>query len=83
MMGEKCNFNCRYCMQHEVFTTPCPVQVNPKLVAYLNTLDAIPHHTIKGNQLKTKTLIQFYGGEPLLYFATIKYFVERLDKNKF
>lgn len=66
MLGQKCNFSCRYCIQKEKFFDELPrSSINEKVIAYLKTL-------------KNKPLLQFWGGEPLLYFADIKYLVEQL-----
>lgn len=73
IMGEKCNFNCRYCLQHNLFTTPCSSDIDDRIFAYLNNLSPD----------KDKILFMFWGGEPLLYIDTIRLFVGKLNKDKF
>lgn len=72
MLGNKCNMNCVYCLQHPLVAEQIQEEINPEIydflceIAYENT----------GHQL----YIQFYGGEPLLYFDNIKTIVNTLNK---
>ena len=60
MLGEKCNFSCRYCLQHPIMTEQLANKINPDLAPYLRKL-------AENNRLH----VMFYGGEPLLYFQNI------------
>ena len=70
MLGDACNFKCRYCLQgnHENKIVPPVFSQN-----MLSFLDSYP---------SDNTMLSFWGGEPLLYFNSIKKLVERY-KNKF
>jgi len=74
MMGIGCNFKCRYCMQHPLLTQPvCGPRVSPELLSYLQNLPPFdPEHP------ENKYTVTLYGGEPLLYWDTIKQMVEAL-----
>ena len=66
MLGYACNFNCKYCLQGEkVLKAKQPV-ITEK---FFNFLDEY--------QNKKTTRLFFWGGEPLLYFETIKKIVSR------
>jgi len=75
MLGEACNFSCKYCMQHDSIVEQIEAPINLELIDKLNQLS----QTSPGN----KILLQFYGGEPLIYWNNIKSLSEALDKNKF
>lgn len=82
MLGQKCNFSCKYCMQHDQFTAPCPSNVNYKLLDYINNIE-VREHFSKKNDIRKKAMVQLWGGEPLLYWETIKDTVQYLDHDKF
>ena len=66
MLGSKCNFRCKYCMQcgKEGITSPLPEEINPEIFEFIKEL---------ANQQNPQTLgLHFYGGEPLVYFNSIK-----------
>ena len=65
MLGNSCNMNCRYCLQHPLITRQLTNEINPEIYDFLEEC---------AEELgeKQKLHIQFYGGEPLLYFETIK-----------
>lgn len=68
IMGDNCNMQCKYCKEHKIVTCNAPKkELHPKLIDWL-----------KQQIAKEPTVINFYGGEPLLYFDTIKYIVETL-----
>lgn len=71
ILGDACNMNCKYCKAH-LANSPIEAvgkqQVSSKLLSFL-----------KGQIEKEPTLINFYGGEPLLYFDTIKYIIDTLN----
>ena len=66
MLGQECNFSCRYCIQHELFVNEVPrSEINYDVVDFLKKLGHRP-------------LLQFWGGEPLVYFKDIEYLVGQL-----
>lgn len=69
MLGNSCNFQCRYCIQHPLIHEPLKTEVSPRLFEFLINMaskNPFPIH------------LQFYGGEPLLYWPTIVEIVETL-----
>lgn len=70
MLGNSCNMNCRYCLQHPLVTAQLPSKINPEIYDFLK--DCAKELT-EGQKLH----IQFYGGEPLLYFDAIREITER------
>ena len=70
MLGNKCNMNCKYCLQHYSYEEPLTArECNPDIIAF-----------IKNTQCNQDTPIdvRFYGGEPLVYWHDIKNIVEQL-----
>lgn len=65
MMGSKCNFQCRYCIQHCVDKEE-NTHIDDKVYKYLNHL-----RDIRPNDYE-KIMIVFFGGEPLMYIDVIK-----------
>lgn len=65
MLGNSCNMNCRYCLQHPLVICQLTNKINPDVYAFLKECA----EELGGKQ---KLHIQFYGGEPLLYFEAIK-----------
>lgn len=63
MLGEKCNFQCKYCMQHPIHTAQLKNELS------MDVIDYIVNNAISS---KDNNHIMFYGGEPLLYFENIK-----------
>lgn len=73
MLGNSCNMNCAYCLQHPLVHKPLSREVNPEIYDFLGEVA----------QENTRTLhLQFYGGEPLLYFRTIREVVEEIKRRK-
>lgn len=73
MLGNSCNMNCAYCLQHPLVHKPLTREVNPEIYDFLGEVA----------QENPRTLhLQFYGGEPLLYFRTIREVVEEIEKRK-
>lgn len=60
MLGEGCNFQCKYCLQHPILTEQLSSEINPDLIPYLKELSQ-----------KDTLMVMFYGGEPLLYWRNI------------
>ena len=63
--------NCRYCLQHPLVNTPLTNEINPEIYDFLCQLA----YENKNHILN----INFFGGEPLLYFNNIKEIVKELN----
>ena len=72
MMGSKCNFNCRHCIQTDAMNFENPNSIYEKVFMYIEHLANIRPG------FKQKLLLMFWGGEPLLYMGVINQFVQRL-----
>ena len=73
MLGQKCNFNCRYCMQHgeDGLHVDLPQEINPDIYEYIEEMQ-------KRRDINDWPLsLHFFGGEPLIYFNHIKTIVEK------
>lgn len=74
MLGSRCNFRCKYCRICEDATNlvvpDLPTEINPEIY------DFIDKCAYKGT---FPLRIMFYGGEPLLYFETIKEIVKNTE----
>lgn len=70
LLGLKCNYSCRYCSQ--CFDRGISNNKQPKST----TIDSVLVSTF--NQYKNIKNIELWGGEPLVYFKTLKYVVEKL-----
>lgn len=69
VLGHDCNFSCKYCIQNEEFracTAKKTQAISDKVFEYLEEIDSFKLDSDK------KIRIIFWGGEPLLYFDTIK-----------
>lgn len=66
MLGDACNFNCKYCLQGEHKVAIIQPAFSEKMLSFLDNYSS-----------KDKTMISFWGGEPLLYFDSIKEIVNR------
>lgn len=71
MLGNACNFNCTYCLQGEHKAKIIQPEISQKLLDFLDKQDEI-------NNIG----LYFFGGEPLLYYPTIKKIVKKY-KSKF
>lgn len=67
MLGNSCNMNCKYCLQHPLVHTPLTGKVNPAIYGFIKSVQ-------QENEFPVR--LQFYGGEPLLYFPNIKEIIE-------
>lgn len=65
MLGDACNFKCKYCLQGEHEAKIIPPEFSQDMLSFL---DEYP---------SDNTMLSFWGGEPLLYFGSIKELVER------
>lgn len=73
MLGNSCNMNCAYCLQHPLVHKALTREVNPEIYDFLEEI----------SQENPRPLhLQFYGGEPLLYFGTIQEVVAAVKKRK-
>lgn len=63
VLGSACNLSCRYCIQHPVVNTPCPVEVDIDVIKWIDDI---------AEKRTEKLEVCFYGGEPLLYFDAIR-----------
>ena len=70
ILGFDCNLRCNYCLHTHHFDRKMPSTISPKVLHFLKT--RIP------SKVKSKLNLQFWGGEPLLYFDKIKFLVEEL-----
>lgn len=74
MLGSKCNFKCKYCMQcgTEGITEPLPEKINPEIFEFIKE--------VAERQFPQTLGLHFYGGEPLIYFNSIKEIVNKTKK---
>jgi len=70
ILGHACNYDCSYCMQKDL-GDPTERKRNHKLEGMFAALD---------KQVEQVQQFQLWGGEPLLYWADCKAFIERYDK---
>lgn len=68
MLGNSCNLNCVYCLQHPLVHKQIHTNINKDIYSFIKQL-------IEENEDSILSL-HFYGGEPLLYFQQIKDIVE-------
>lgn len=73
MLGNGCNMNCAYCLQHPLVHEPLKTVINPEIFDFMEEL-----LEESGESLH----LQFFGGEPLLYFDAIKKIVVETKKRE-
>jgi uncharacterized protein len=75
MLGNKCNFKCRYCLQHvdTGLIEELPQEINPDIYEF------IYHHAVRRDDTDMPLKIHFFGGEPLVYFDKIKEIVSATE----
>lgn len=71
MLGNSCNMNCKYCLQHSLVHNSIDTEINPDVIDFLCELAY--------ERKPEKFPIVFFGGEPLLYFNAIKKLTEILS----
>lgn len=71
MLGNGCNMNCRYCLQHPLVHHQISSKINPDIYKFIKQVS-------KENG-KQRLCLQFFGGEPLLYFKQIKEIVKNVS----
>ena len=74
LMGNECNLNCRYCLQHPLVTHPISHNINPDIYDFI---EQVCHENI-GLPLD----IRFWGGEPLVFYPTIKELITELTDKR-
>lgn len=67
MLGNSCNMNCAYCLQHPLVEHPIASTINEDIYEFIKQIQEENEHSVN---------LQFYGGEPLIYFDNIKAIVE-------
>ena len=73
MMGYQCNLKCKYCIEHDVVNHAMPKEINPQIIDWMIDIA----QNIGGFN------VLFWGGEPLVYFDTMKKVVEMIkEKDK-
>ncbi|MEG6551776.1 radical SAM protein [Desulfocurvibacter africanus] len=76
MLGHECNLSCVYCMQAGTLRKKSKGSI-PQMQGQPDKI--IPFLRALAEDQKETLTVQFYGGEPLLYFATIRSVVEALE----
>ena len=70
MLGNECNLQCKYCLQHDIVEDEVAHNVRPKVYSYIIRLQTMQRQPIN---------ITFFGGEPLLFWQQIESFVDALE----
>lgn len=70
MLGNSCNLNCEYCLQHPLVNKALPKKISEDFYGFIR------HIALNQECMPT---LQFYGGEPLVYFDTIKEIVGKVN----
>lgn len=73
MLGNECNLNCKYCLQHPLVEHPISHEINPDIYDFI---EEVSNEISDGNKLR----LQFFGGEPLLFWDNIKKIVAETQK---
>lgn len=71
MLGNGCNMNCRYCLQHPLVHHQITQKINPDIYDFIEQ--------VKKENGEKRLRIHFFGGEPLIYFNQIKEIVKNVD----
>ncbi|WP_251621698.1 radical SAM/SPASM domain-containing protein [Odoribacter lunatus] len=80
VVTENCNFNCKYCFISNAVQNVYPVKVMTKEVATNAVM--LLQRTYEKQQHSYDKTITFYGGEPLLNFDIIKFFMDEVNRIK-
>lgn len=67
VLGQACNFACRYCIEGKKHLGGCRVPIDKRIYDFINSFDGC---------------ITFYGGEPLMYFREMQQVILNSSKNK-
>lgn len=74
MQGNSCNMDCAYCLQHPLVHEPLSKEINPEIYDFLAELSE--------ENGEDGIHLQFYGGEPLIYFPVTKEIVAETKKRR-
>lgn len=80
VVTENCNFNCKYCFISERVSVSGVNKTMTKDVAKASV--ELLQKTYERQQHEYDKTITFYGGEPLLNFDVIKYFMQEIEHLK-
>lgn len=80
IVTENCNFNCKYCFISDAVQNAKLVKVMSKDVATKTVM--LLQRTYEKQQHSYDKTITFYGGEPLLNFNIIKFFMNEVNRIK-
>ncbi len=80
VVTENCNFNCKYCFISERITSNDNNKTMSRAVAKASV--KLLQRTYEQQQHDYDKTITFYGGEPLLNFDIIKYFIHEVKNTK-
>ena len=80
VVTENCNFNCKYCFISNAVQNAHPIKVMTKEIASKAVM--LLQRTYEKQQHSYDKTITFYGGEPLLNFDIIKFFINEVDRIK-
>lgn len=80
IVTENCNFNCKYCFISNAVQNNKRNKVMTKSVIK-QTIDLL-QKTYERQQHSYDKTITFYGGEPLLNFSMIQYFIQEVNRIK-
>ena len=64
MLGNSCNLNCVYCLQHPLVHHQIATNINPDIYDFIRQVSEENDGDI--------CRLHFYGGEPLVYYNQIK-----------
>lgn len=78
VVTENCNFNCKYCFISDIVSTNDKSKVMTQEVAKASV--ELLQRTYERQQHEYDKTITFYGGEPLLNFDVIQYFMQEVDR---
>ena len=77
ILGMACNFKCRYCIQKHLAPPHISKHPSKKVLEFINEqAQRRPRQISKRVPLK----VQFFGGEPLLYFKTIQEVISKVQE---
>lgn len=80
VVTENCNFNCKYCFISETISKNNKEKIMTEDVARKSV--ELLQRTYERQQHEYDKTITFYGGEPLLNFDIIKFFIEEVEQIK-
>lgn len=69
MLGNGCNLSCIYCLQHPLVHKPLSNKINPDIYEFIKECN-------EENGKDHPVHLQFFGGEPLVYYPNIEEIVE-------